>query len=187
MVPYLMFKGVFRLIKGQQVYLRPIGEDDIESIARCFQNEEIMYMTGTRNLLTKEQIKEAIQRFREDTSRYDFAICLIDNDQVIGDLAIMEVDLDNKKAMFRIALHSIEHCGRGYGTEAVQLAQKFTFEELDLNRLELQVYSHNSRAIKSYEKVGFNKEGVLRQALFMNDTYSDEIIMSILRDEYMKI
>ena len=87
--------------------------------------------------------------------------------------------------MFRIVLHSIEECGRGYGSEAVQLAQKFIFEELNLNRLELQVYSHNSRAIKSYEKVGFKKEGVLRQALFMNNTFSDEIIMSMLRDEYL--
>lgn len=41
MVPYLMFKGVFRLIKGQQVYLRSIGEDDIESIARCFKMKKL--------------------------------------------------------------------------------------------------------------------------------------------------
>ncbi|KPN96027.1 aminoglycoside adenylyltransferase [Lysinibacillus sp. ZYM-1] len=175
------------MVKGQKVYLREIADNDIDSIARCFQNEEIMYMTGNRNLLTKEQIKEAIHRFREDSARYDFAICLVHNDQVIGDLAIMEVDLENKKAMFRIALHGIEDCGRGLGSEAVQLAQKFTFEELCLNRLELQVYSHNIRGIKSYEKVGFKKEGVLRQALFMNNTFSDEIIMSILSEEYMKI
>ncbi|WP_375106486.1 GNAT family N-acetyltransferase [Lysinibacillus fusiformis] len=173
------------MVKGQKVYLREISVNDSESIEKCFQNEEIMYMTGTRNLLTKEQIKEAIYRFKED-SRYDFAICLVDNDQVIGDLAIMEVDLDNKKAMFRIALHGLEDCGRGLGSEAVQLAQKFTFEELCLNRLELQVYSHNIRGIKSYEKVGFKKEGVLRQALFMNNAFSDEIIMSILLEEYMK-
>ncbi len=73
------------MIKGQRVYLRAIREDDIDRIARCFQNEEIMYMTGTRNIFTKEHIKEAIQRFKEDASRYDFAICSIDNDQVIGD------------------------------------------------------------------------------------------------------
>jgi len=175
------------MVKGQKVYLREISVNDSESVERCFQNEEIMYMTGTRNLLTKEQIKEAIYRFKEDSTRYDFAICLVDNDQVIGDLAIMEVDRDNKKAMFRIALHELEDCGRGFGSEAVQLAQKFTFEELCLNRLELQVYSHNIRGIKSYEKVGFKKEGVLRQALLMNNTYSDEIIMSILLEEYMNI
>lgn len=64
---------MFILIKGQQVYLREIREDDSDSIIRCFQNEEIMYMTGTRSILTKEQIKEAIKRFKADSSRYDFA------------------------------------------------------------------------------------------------------------------
>ncbi|MEK4172755.1 GNAT family protein [Lysinibacillus sp. FSL L8-0312] len=82
-----------------------------------------------------------------------------------------------KKQCFIIALHSIEECGRGYGSEAVQLAQKFIFEELNLNRLELQVYFHNSRAIKSYEKVGFKyrsyfKTGfVYEQCIFGWDYY----------------
>lgn len=175
------------MITGQSVFLRPITENDADSVYKCFQNEEIMYMTGTRNILTKDQISEALILFNEDSTRHDFAICLVENSKVIGDLAIMEIDLDNKKAIFRIALHSIEDCGKGYGTEAVQLVQKFTFEELQLNRLELQVFSHNIRGIKSYEKVGFKKEGTLRQSLYMNGKYSDEIIMSILRDEYMEL
>lgn len=86
--------------KGTEGIFKGISVNDSESIERCFQNEEIMYMTGTRNLLTKEQIKEAIYRFKEDSTRYDFAICLVDNDQVIGDLAIMEVDLENKRQCF---------------------------------------------------------------------------------------
>ncbi|MFJ8518562.1 GNAT family N-acetyltransferase [Lysinibacillus xylanilyticus] len=175
------------MITGQGVFLRPITEKDVDSIYKCFQDEEIMYMTGTRNILTKDQIREALIRFSEDPTRHDFAICLVENSQVIGDLAIMEIDSDNKKAIFRIALHSIENCGKGYGAEAVQLVQKFTFEELQLNRLELQVFSHNIRGIKSYEKVGFKKEGTLRQSLYMNGKYSDEIIMSILRDEYIEL
>ncbi|MGE7690940.1 GNAT family N-acetyltransferase [Lysinibacillus sp. NPDC097214] len=175
------------MITGQGVFLRSITEKDVDSIYECFQDEEIMYMTGTRNILTKDQIREALHRFSEDPTRRDFAICLVENSRVIGDLAIMEIDLDNKKAIFRIALHNTEDCGKGYGTEAAQLVQKYTFEELQLNRLELQVYSHNIRGIKSYEKIGFKKEGTLRQSLYMNGKYSDEIIMSILRDEYMKL
>lgn len=175
------------MITGQSVFLRPITEEDVDSIYECFQDEEIMYMTGTRNILTKDQISEALSRFSEDSTRCDFAICLVENSRVVGDLAIMEIDLDDKKAIFRIALHRIEDCGKGYGAEAVQLVQQFSFEELQLNRLELQVYSHNIRGIKSYEKVGFKKEGTLRQSLYMNGKYSDEIIMSILRDEYMEL
>jgi RimJ/RimL family protein N-acetyltransferase len=93
------------------------------------------------------------------------------------------MDLDNKKAMFRIALHTKENHGHGYGTEATKLALRFTFEELKLNRLELQVFSHNIRGIRAYEKAGFKKEGILRQALFMNNTYSDEIIMSVIKKD----
>ncbi len=174
------------MITGQSVFLRPITEEDVDSIYECFQDEEIMYMTGTRNILTKDQIREGLSRFNEDSTRCDFAICLVENSRVVGDLAIMEINLDDKKAIFRIALHRIEDCGKGYGAEAVQLVQQFSFEELQLNRLELQVYSHNIRGIKSYEKVGFKKEGTLRQSLYMNGKYSDEIIMSILRDEYME-
>ena len=75
---------------------------------------------------------------------------------------------------------------KGYGTEATQLALKFTFEELKLNRLELEVFSHNIRGIKAYEKAGFIKEGTLRQSLYMNNEYSDEVLMGMLQEDYFK-
>ena len=75
---------------------------------------------------------------------------------------------------------------KGYGTEATKLAQKFAFEVLKLNRLELEVFSHNIRGIKAYGKAGFKIEGILRQAHHINQTYSDEIIMGILKEEYSK-
>ncbi|MBK5482050.1 GNAT family N-acetyltransferase [Peribacillus sp. TH16] len=173
------------MIKGNSVYLRPINEKDIESIHMCFQDEEILYMTGTKKRLTKEEIGIDLKQFSKDSTRNDFAICLIDTNKIIGDLSITEIDLENNKAMFRIAIHNKEYFGKGYGTEATSLAQKFTFEQLKLNRLELQVFSHNMRGMKSYEKSGFKREGILRQSLFVKDQYSDEIIMSMLYEEYL--
>lgn len=172
------------MITGKTVFLRAIEEKDFISISKSFQDEEILYMTGTRTLLNMEQIKMAHRNFSNDSTRYDFAICSQESGQILGDLSISEIDIDNKKAMFRIALHSTEKHGRGYGTEATKLALRFTFEELKLNRLELQVFSHNIRGIRAYEKAGFIKEGILRQALFMNGTYSDEIIMSVIKKDY---
>ncbi|WP_176466557.1 GNAT family N-acetyltransferase [Terribacillus saccharophilus] len=172
------------LITGKSVFLRAIEEKDFISISKSFQDEEILYMTGTRTILNKEQIKIAHRNFSINPTRYDFAICLLESGQIIGDLSISEIDFDNKKAVFRIALHHKENHGRGYGTEPTKLALRFTFEELKLNRLELQVFSHNIRGIRAYEKAGFKKEGILRQALFMNGTYSDEIIMSVIQEDY---
>ncbi|WP_059103138.1 GNAT family N-acetyltransferase [Shouchella shacheensis] len=174
------------MIKGRNVYLRPISDADMDSIYVGCQEEEGLYMTGTRKVFTKDEIISAYNKFRQDPTRHDFAICLMNTNQIIGDLAILEIDHNNNKAMFRIALHSKTVYSKGYGTEATQLAQTFAFEELNLNRLELQVFSHNIRGIKAYEKAGFKKEGTLRQSLYMNNRYSDEVIMAILKEEYFK-
>ncbi|WP_026690455.1 GNAT family N-acetyltransferase [Alteribacter aurantiacus] len=172
------------MIKGNSIYLRAVKEEDMENIYASCLDEEFLYMTGTRKTFTLDEIKEKYNQFREDPTRYDFAICLLDNHEVIGDLCIVDVDQDNRKAGFRISLHKKNTINKGYGTEATKLAQRFTFEELNLNRLELEVFSHNRRGLKAYEKAGFKKEGVLRKSLYMNGTYSDEILMAMLKEEY---
>ena len=172
------------VIEGRNVYVRPIKDEDMASIYQSCQDEEFLYMTGTSKSFTLDEIIESYKQFSSDPTRYDFAICLMENGEIIGDLALLEIDQDNKKAGFRISLHSRNHLNKGFGTEATQLAQIFTFEELKLNRLELEVFSHNIRGIKAYEKAGFKKEGILRQSLYYNDTYSDEVIMAMLREDY---
>lgn len=174
------------MIKGTFVYLRFIKEEDMESIYMSCQDEEFLYMTGTRKIFTLDEIIKSYKQFSKDPTRYDFAICLVDTDEIIGDLSIVDIDQDNKKAGFRISLHSKNTLNKGYGTEATQLALKFTFEELKLNRLELEVFSHNVRGIKAYEKAGFKKEGTLRQSLYMNNKYSDEVLMGMLQEDYYK-
>jgi len=62
----------------------------------------------------------------------------------------------------------------------------FAFDQMNINKLRLNVYSFNERAIKSYEKCGFIREGVLRQEIFRDGKYYDTIVMGILRAEYQK-
>lgn len=171
-------------IEGEYLYLRSVKEEDMKHIYNSCQDEEFIYMTGTRKSFTLDEIIEKYQQFRKEATRYDFVICLLDTHQVMGDLSILDIDYANKKAGFRISLHHRNIVNKGHGTAATKLAQKFIFEELKLNRMELEVYSHNKRGIKAYEKAGFKKEGILRQSLYMNNRYSDEIIMSMLQEEY---
>ncbi|WP_100372351.1 GNAT family N-acetyltransferase [Bacillus sp. FJAT-45037] len=171
-------------MKGESVYLRTIKKEDLESLYEAVQDEEIRYMTGTRSTFSREQLNKYYQRIMHDETRYDFSICLIDTDELIGDLAILEIDEENNKAAFRIALHHTKHFNKGYGTEALQLALQFTFDTLNLNRLQLEVYSHNVRGIKAYEKAGFKIEGIIRESLYINNQYSDEVIMGMLKKEY---
>ncbi len=72
----------------------------------------------------------------------------------------------------------------GYGTEAIELLLEYCFNTVNLNRIELEVYDYNIRAIKSYRKIGFIEEGRKRQFMWNKGKYYDAIMMSILAEEW---
>jgi RimJ/RimL family protein N-acetyltransferase len=73
---------------------------------------------------------------------------------------------------------------RGLGTESVRMIVGYGFEQLRMHRIVLEVYSHNPRARRVYEKVGFVAEGVLRDALRWDGEWIDATVMSILAPEW---
>ncbi|MEK4628746.1 GNAT family protein [Solibacillus sp. FSL R7-0682] len=171
-------------LESERIFLRPLCELDATIILESTMDQEIRYMTGTKSIFSLDQIIKHIEHINNDESRYDFAICLKESDEMIGELSILDIDEDNKKAGFRISMAAISLTGKGDGTEAIKIVLQFVFEQLQLNRLQLEVFSHNTRGIRAYEKIGFVKEGVLRQSLYIDNTYSDEIIMAILKSDY---
>ena len=66
----------------------------------------------------------------------------------------------------------------------IRETRDFAFRELKLHRLYLDVFSFNSRAEHAYLKAGFKREGVLRDAIRDGENYADDILMSILEDEW---
>ncbi|CAJ1001263.1 MULTISPECIES: GNAT family N-acetyltransferase [Bacillales] len=173
-----------RFLEGDRVYLRPIGLDDTDLYFRMLFDPEVRRLTGTQKSFTREQIYRYIEGKTQDPSSLLLLIALRETDEVIGDIALQSIDNVNRNANIRIAINSQEHQGRGLGTEAMRLLLDYAFGILNLHRIELNVFSYNSRAIRAYEKLGFQREGVQREALYYNHQYHDSIIMSILEDEY---
>ncbi|EZH65877.1 hypothetical protein DH09_13670 [Bacillaceae bacterium JMAK1] len=166
------------------IQLKSIDSSDYDSIFLGMSDSESLDLTGTRHTFTKEQIKEVYERFAQDSTRYDFAIYHQGQKETIGDAAIIDIDEHHSVCGFRIALHQRKDWNKGYGSEAVRLLQAYVFETLQLNRLELEVLSHNVRAIRAYEKNGFVREGARRQAVHVNGIRRDEVLMSMLKEEY---
>ena len=174
-------------LESERIYLRPLIELDAPIMLENTMVEEIRYMTGTKSHFTLGQIQTHIKNINNDPSRCDFAICLKSTDEMIGELSILDIDVENRKAGFRISMASISLTGKGYGTEAIKIVLPYVFEQLKLNRLQLEVFSHNLRGIRAYEKVGFVTEGVLRQSLYYNNESFDEIIMAFLKSDFHKM
>lgn len=69
--------------------------------------------------------------------------------------------------------------GRGYGTDAMKVLMNFIFNNMNIRKIRLSTFSFNMRARKSYEKCGFEVEGILKDEIFKDGKYYDEIIMSV--------
>lgn len=151
----------------------------------CFthSDKEVDRLTGSAATFDHDTVVNYYNRIVNDPDRSDFMI--IDPEgKFIGESVINEIDWDAKSANFRIVIFDSKNCSQGIGSWAVQLTRDFAFEELKLHRLELDVFSFNERAQKAYKKAGFQVEGVRRDAILDGDGYADDIMMSILEDEW---
>lgn len=73
---------------------------------------------------------------------------------------------------------------KGYITEALQVIMDFGFTSLKVNRIEAEVMQGNISSERVLQKLGFTKEGILRQWMLWNDRYYDMTMYSLLKDEY---
>ena len=149
----------------------------------CPLDKEVARLTGCKEEFSKEEVVSFFLKSLEENDRYFFLIIAPDGD-IIGESVINEIDWDLRRANFRIGLYRQAERGKGIGTWATEITRDFAFEKLKLHRLELDVYSFNPRAEKVYLKAGFKREGILRDAIMDGDKYADDILMSILEDEW---
>ena len=102
----------------------------------------------------------------------------------IGNTGLHNFDWTARSAEFGIFIGDRTFWNNGFGTDVTRLMLKHGFETLNLNRIGLDVYDTNPRAMHVYEKVGFVHEGRRRQANYHAGQYRDLLQMSILRSEW---
>ena len=168
--------------------LRPIRAEDGEAYWNAGFNvdPEVDRLTGSRSDFTREEVLAYFHRCLEADDRADFLIIGPEGD-ILGESVVNEIDWEARCGNFRIALFRTDSCGRGIGSWAVRTTRDFAFETLGLHRLELDVFSFNPRAIRAYEKAGFRREDVRREAVRDGAAYGDDILMAILEDEWREI
>jgi len=96
------------------------------------------------------------------------------------------IRLDYKSNIFELRRIAITDKGKGYGKESMIGIIRYAFENTETNRLWLDVYPDNEVGIKLYESLGMHRDGVLRQNYLAERGYMDQIIYSLLRNEYEK-
>lgn len=102
----------------------------------------------------------------------------------MGIVSLMNISESNASADLSVILGPGEARHQGYGAEAIGLILDYSFDRLELHRVGLSVFEFNETAISTYERIGFRKEGRLRQAVGRNGVLYDALLMSLLKSEW---
>lgn len=174
------------MYEGELIRLRAYKKEEINQILEYVNDPEIKRFTTPMvpYPFTYEDEEKWLNSNSALNHTYSFAIESLNEGKYVGGCGINIVDWKNSNATLGIFIGDKNYWSKGFGTDAMTVLIKFVFYQMNIRKVKLSVYAFNERAIKCYEKCGFKKEGVLRDEIFKDGRYYDEIIMGILRDEY---
>lgn len=172
-----------KFLEGQKVFLSPANENDCNLVFAGKNNAAIRETLFLFSPVTFDDAKNEQQQWLQSKEIKLFTICTSEG-KAVGQTALVRIDYVSRACVFYIAIYDESALGKGYGGEATQLMLHYTFDILNMNRIQLHVSKENERGVKAYTRAGFKIEGTLRQAMYHHNRYVDFYVMGILRDEY---
>ncbi|WP_342559779.1 GNAT family protein [Psychrobacillus sp. FSL W7-1457] len=174
-----------RFLIGDKVALRKLTKEDYQDFfamedlmeSRLLMNDEIPFPP------TERDHEKFLSEINPEKDEYIFGIELKDEKIFIGTISVYSVNWKNGTCHVGVSIGA-DYQGKGYGTDSMRVLIDFIFNYMNLNKVKLQVFSYNKRAIASYEKCGFFLEGTLREELFRFGSYHDICTMGILRKDW---
>jgi RimJ/RimL family protein N-acetyltransferase len=172
-------------IWGDVVGIRPLRPTDAGVLRRMLVDPELAYLLYEElgSEIPSTMLVAASIAANRLTGRPEYGI-VERSGRLIGSIRLWRISEWNRSAMLTIYIGAKDRWGQGCGTDALRLILRQAFGPMQLHRVELHVFEFNARAIRSYEKSGFTREGSRRQALVRHGRYFDIVVMGILRDEF---
>lgn len=176
------------LLTGGMVRLGSAGPDALAAAFQRWSQDMDYYIPLDSDPPRLWSLNSYKRWYEKDLEKSDgnffFPIYTLADDKLIGFMALFALEWAHGDSLFAIGIGEPEYRGKGYGSDALNVLQRYVFQELNLRRLGLIVFGFNERAIRAYEKVGFVREGCIRQAARRDGRRWDWYFMGILRSEW---
>lgn len=171
---------------SQLVCLRALDDGDIECTLK-WHNDSDLYrslVSHFRHVSRQTEQEWLRQRMSSSPREVNLAICLVSTGEHVGNIYLRDIDWVSKNAALGVFLGEHSCRGKGYGSQALTLILRHAFEDLGLHRIYLFALAENEAALAAYRKVGFSKEGTLRQHVFKKGSFRDMVVLGIHADEW---
>ena len=171
------------VINGEKLSLRPITDADTADIVRWRNDPEVWKYFLFREPFTPEMHRAWLKNKVETGKVIQYIIVERESGQSVGSVYFRDVDEKNESAEYGIFIGETWARGRGLGTETARLFTAFGLDVLRLHRISLKVLGDNAVAQRSYEKAGFQTEGVFRDYVKLDGKFTDVVFMARLAEE----
>lgn len=168
------------MIIGQSVILGPLLPADFPALFRWADDVQAARLNEAYRPAVWKNQEDFWFNAGRDPSKVTFAIRRIENPTIIGYVQIAAIDAVHRSALIGIRIGEEGDRGKGLGRDALSLAVAYCWNHLNLSRLGLTVFANNERAIRLYQSLGFDREGLLRDAVFIDGRWLDVVVMGLL-------
>jgi len=178
---------VFPNIITPRLCLRAISLDDTQAYYKMLKNEAVVKYYGLYPISSDDFAKWLIERYQigfKEMKYIRWSITDINTQAFMGTCGYQSMNEFNSKAEISYDL-APEYWHRAYMTEAIFAILQWGFDEFGLNRVEAMIYPGNIASEKLILRLGFKKEGLLREYAYFRDTYTDLNLFSLLKKEFL--
>lgn len=173
-------------IAAERVSLRWLRDDDVPALYEIFSDPAVMRYWSSAPMTSHDDAEGLLDEIREcfkARSLFQWGVALNESDRVVGTCTLSHLDAANSRAEIGYALHRA-YWGKGYINEALVALLDFAFESLSLRRIEADVDPRNAPSIRALERLGFQREGLMRERWFVNGEVQDALFYGLLRREW---
>lgn len=174
---------MFPILETERLQLREIVKEDAHSIFHCFSNHDVTRYYGQDTLTNIEQAEPFIAFFAKsykENRGIRWGIEIKGKKEMIGTIGFNVLSLKHKRAEIGYELHP-DYWGNGYATEAISKVIAYGFSELGLTRIGAIVFIENNKSNQLLTKLGFEKEGILKNYMYQNGVAYDTNIYSLIK------
>ena len=176
------------LFRSSRIQLKALKKEDAEAMARWSEDSEYLRNLDTDFAVPRsaEHYRSEIESISSQDNTIELGIHLISENQLIGFISLNSIEWNNRSGRLAVGIGESKFRHLGIGTEAVKMMIHYAFDELNLNRVGLDVISSNQAAIRCYQKSGFVVEGTIRESILRDGKKMDRIYMGLLRNEWVE-
>ena len=170
-------------LTASRVILRCLTEQDVPALFAIFSDPAVVRYWSHEpftGMDAAEALLADIHRLAGEGTLYEWGVALSATDEVIGTCTLASIDRRHRRAEIGFAL-AAGAWGHGYAKEAVARLIDHAFGALDLHRLEADVDPRNTASLRLLERLGFVREGYLRERYHVNGEVQDSVLLGLLR------